>query len=179
MQEGELLNRKLLGVVEGEGVRGVEGGWAAFEMGVEGVLRRGLGDCATVLVADVPATVLVSSIDLRPGVAGLDAGASVRGLAGEGELEGVIVGVGGGRGQALRAEASDGNACGVEFSEGRESCGCAGIGVGEGVARELVGGGSDVVCRGGDLAEGALQPERPCGEHGIAEGAADRADVEG
>ena len=174
-----MLNRKLLGEAEREGVRGVEGGWAAFEMGVEGVLRRGLGDCAYGAGGGGSGYCAGVVHRLGPGVAGLDAGASVRGLAGEGELEGVIVGVRGGRGQALRAEASDGNACGVEFSEGREGCDCAGIGVGEGVARELVGGGSDVVCGGGDLAEGALQPERPCGEHGIAEGAADRADVEG
>ena len=55
---------------------------------------------------------------------------------------------------------------------------CAGIGIGKAVARQLVAGGAHISCVGGEVAELALQAERPGVESGVAEGAVDAAEVE-
>ena len=121
LQEADAFPMQILRDAQGEDVGHVEGGRTFFGMGVEGILRRGLGDRARGS-GDESADDGTGVVErLRPGVAGLDAGAAVGHGSRQRGLQGVVGGVGGAGDDVLGAKAADDVARWVELGVRREA----------------------------------------------------------
>ncbi len=142
-------------------------------MGVIGILREAgrygsRGTCAADDLAGV--------VDgLTPGITRLDARTAVTHGAEERSLQSVISGVGVCHDHVFYAEAADHVAGAIELSLRCEGRTCAGIGVGKAVARELFCGSAHITGVGGEVADFALQADRPGEQGAIAEPAVDAA----